>query len=121
MTTSNVNPDDDLTADETGGNRTHGLEDDRLDALFGVLADARRRRVIRILEDADAEVMAVSTLAEALAAREQTGTSPDRLVVSLRHVHLPRLDAVGIVDFEPDRSQVRYKGAPVAGRLLEQL
>jgi hypothetical protein len=117
MTTSNVNSRD----DETRGNRTYGPEDDRLDALFGALADARRRRVIRILNDADAEVIAVSALAEALASREPAGTATDRLVVSLSHVHLPRLDAVGIVDYAPDRSQVRYEGAPVAERLLEQL
>jgi hypothetical protein len=119
MTTSNVNTHDDATTDETRGNRTHGTEDDHLDALFGVLADARRRRVIRILDDADADVTPVSAIAESLATREATPT--DRLVVSLRHVHLPKLDAAGVVDFAPDRSTVRYEGDPVVERVLAQL
>ena len=121
MTTSNVNTHDDTTTDETRGNRTHGTEDDHLDALFGVLADARRRHVIRILDDADADVVPVPAIAESLATREATTTPTDRLVVSLRHVHLPKLAAAGVVDFAPDRSAVRYEGDPVLERVLAQL
>ena len=118
MTTSNANTRDN-TADGDPGEHRHGdVDTERLDAVFEVLADARRRRVIRVLSGGETEVTTVATLAEALAECEPTPT--DRLVVSLGHVHLPKLDAAGVIDYHPVRSTVRYDGAPLVERLLKE-
>ena len=61
-----------------------------------------------------------ATLAETVAAREPGNPPPDRVLVSLRHVHLPKLDAADVLDYASDRSEVRYEGAPVIERLLER-
>jgi hypothetical protein len=120
VTTSNVDQRENAMAEESGGNR-HRTDDERVDAVFEVLADARRRRVVRILRTHDGDTTSVPALAEALASREPGDPDPDRLVVSLRHVHLPKLDATGVVEYTAERSQVRYTGAPLIEHLLDQL
>jgi DNA-binding transcriptional ArsR family regulator len=117
MTTSNVNGHDDAIGEESRGNWRQPTEE-RVNAAFDVLSDARRRRVVCLLRSSDAAV-SVSALAEALAEREPGDPDPDGLVVSLRHVHLPKLDAAGVVEIE--RSRVRYDGSPLLERLLDQI
>jgi len=119
MTTSNVNRSNDPLNGESGENRNRASEE-RVDAVFGVLSDARRRRTIRVLQTREGTV-SVPALAEALAAREPGNPDPNRLVVSLQHVHLPKLETTGIVEYTSDRSQVRYGGGPLVERLLKQV
>jgi DNA-binding transcriptional ArsR family regulator len=114
MTTSNVNPPDDSPT----GNRRG--DDDRLDALFDVLADARRRRVLRVLAASEGDEMAVDALVETLVYRDPGDPTPDRLRVSLHHVHLPKLDAADAVDYAPDCGQVRYQGSALLEDLLDR-
>jgi len=72
MTTSNVDRHDQTMGEESRGNR-HRPTEEHVDAMFGVLADARRRRVVRVLRSSGGSV-SVPTLAEALAGiRELTG------------------------------------------------
>jgi hypothetical protein len=118
MTTSNANRPTEPTTDESEHSRRRDA--DRLDALFDVLADARRRRVVRIVRDA-ADAWTVDALAEALAAHEPGRSDLERLDLSLRHVHLPKLDASNVVDYDPDRSSVRYERAPLVESILDQL
>jgi hypothetical protein len=119
MTTSNVNRSNDPLSGESGGDDDRPSEE-RVDAVFGVLSDARRRRTIRVLRTREGAV-SVPALAEALAAREPGDPDPDRLVVSLQHVHLPKLEATGIVEYTSDRSQVRYGGGPLVEGLLDRV
>jgi hypothetical protein len=119
MTTSNVNRSGDTTSEGSRGNR-HRTSEERVDAVFGVLSDARRRRIIRIIQAREGSV-SVPALAEMLAAREPGDPDPDRLVVSLQHVHLPKLETTGIVEYTSDRSGVQYGGSPLVERLLEQV
>ena len=119
MTTSNVDRHDQAMGEESRGNR-HRPTEEHVDAMFGVLADARRRRVVHALRSSGGSV-SVPTLAEALAGREPGDPDPDQLVVSLRHVHLPKLDAAGVVEYAPDRSRIRYDAPPLLERLLEQV
>jgi DNA-binding transcriptional ArsR family regulator len=119
MTTSNVNGHDETIAEESRGDRRQPTEE-RVDAMFDVLADARRRRVVRILRSREVPISA-SALAAALAEREPGDPDPDQLVLSLRHVHLPKLDATGVVAYDPDRSRIRYDAPALLERLLAQV
>ncbi|MFB6196634.1 MAG: hypothetical protein ABEI80_10715 [Haloplanus sp.] len=121
MTTSNANSRDGPTVSESGSEQYRQPDEDRLDVVFEVLSDARRRRIIRILRTDEYRTPTVTALAEALASRESRDASADRLVGSLRHVHLPKLDAADVVEYAPDRSHVRYDDAPLVERLLDQL
>jgi hypothetical protein len=120
MTTSNVNQSETATAKESRGNRRQPNVE-RIDAVFEVLADARRRRIVRILRARETDVVPVPELAEALAVREPGDAGSSQLVVSLRHVHLPKLEATDVVEYAADQSQVRYADPPLVEHLLDQI
>jgi len=120
MTTSNVNQPDNTTSEESRGNQRR-TDEEWIDAVFDVLSDARRRRVIRTLRARDGDATSVPALAESLAVREPNESDPDCLVVSLRHVHLPKLEATGVVEYTDERSRVRYTDSPMVEHLLEQI
>lgn len=93
--------------------RDHEVERARND-VFDALAHDRRRRVLRSLSDASLP-LSVADLARRVAARETGGsesaTEPpgdvvERIHVSLHHAHLPKLDAVGLVEYDDDRQAV---------------
>lgn len=77
--------------------------------LLTAFCDQRRRRVLRVLLDGPASV---ERLARRVADAETEGAGTadeDRIgdvVLSLYHVHLPKLDAAGFVSFDPDREYV---------------
>lgn len=84
-----------------------------LDAVFDALSDQRRRHVISCLL-ADGRAMALSDLARIVAEREADGA--DRQIdfetvrgieTSLYHVHVPKLAAAGVVEYDRDRDLVR--------------
>jgi len=119
MTTSNVDRHTKAMGEESRGNRCRP-DEDRVDAIFDVLSDARRRRLIRALRTRE-EAQSVPTLAESVATREPGDPDPERLAISLRHVHLPKLDATGVVEYAPDQSRVRYDESALVERLLDQV
>jgi hypothetical protein len=41
------------------------------------------------------------------------------LPVVLHHIHLPKLDAAGVVEYDPDRTTARYSGDCTVERHLE--
>lgn len=92
-------------ADEGPGS----IDGERLatDRLFGLLRERERRQAVAFLRDADGAV-AVSTLAEHVTA--DGGDADRRTLVGLDHVHLPRLEAAGVVKYDRDAGTVRYRG-----------
>ncbi|MFC7141316.1 hypothetical protein ACFQMA_15940 [Halosimplex aquaticum] len=74
------------------------------DALFAILADPRRRRLLDVLETRDPGArMALSELADRLAAAEGSTSGERRhdVAAALHHVHLPKLDDAGLVEYDP--------------------
>ncbi|WP_247000509.1 DUF7344 domain-containing protein [Halosolutus gelatinilyticus] len=90
-----------------------------LDAVFGAIADERRRAILCTLEARDQPV-STQALARAVAERE-TGAAPDsipadrvdRVLASLVHVHLPALADADLVAYDIDESRVAYEGHPM--------
>ncbi|MFC6864424.1 hypothetical protein ACFQGE_13280 [Halomicroarcula sp. GCM10025817] len=75
-----------------------------------LLASERRRLAIDVLCDLDAPV-ALSDLAAEIASREQhAGRSDADLVetvsIALHHNHLPKMGALGILDYAPETNTV---------------
>jgi hypothetical protein len=75
----------------------------RLDETFSALADAGRRYLVRYLDRNGST--SLSTLGEHLAAERDettlvsvTPTQRRRATVRLHHVHLPKLEAAGLVE-----------------------
>lgn len=97
-----------MTSDRPGG------VDDDLDDVLAALADARRRRVLRVLYRVDGPVPLEQLARQVIAGPEPpVPVSADQthcVAVRLHHVDLPKLDAVGLLAYDPDRRRV----APVA-------
>jgi hypothetical protein len=82
------------------------------DQLFFTLSNERRRSVLEYLRERRERVQ-MRELVRAVAAREH-GVDPDELTydqrksvyVSLRQTHLPKMDSLGIVRFDPDAGTI---------------
>jgi len=98
-----------------------------LDLVFEILKNSRRREVIHYLRDQESdERVALGELAEHVAAIENdtttdqlTSSQRKRVYVGLYQCHLPKMDDMGVVDFNQDRGHVAL--APQADCLTEYL
>lgn len=78
-------------------------------AVFDVLADARRARVVRTLADAPERTLDFDRLVDRVAHRTD-GDDPlerDRIAIRLHHVDLPKLSDAGVLDYDADDGTVR--------------
>jgi len=81
--------------------------------IHDVLRNHRRRLAIKTLQDSDGSA-SVRELSEEVATRE-TGESPaprnkrQSVYVSLHQTHLPKLDELGIVEYDSDSNTVRLQ------------
>ncbi|WP_232342811.1 DUF7344 domain-containing protein [Halosimplex litoreum] len=80
------------------------------DERHDLLAVERRRVVLEALVDRE-EPVALADLAEWVAARETDAATPgedatERVAVSLHHVHLPRMDDLGVLDYDVATNRV---------------
>jgi len=95
------------------------------DDVFEILGNSRRRRMLRFLDSADGPV-SVRELVTDVAAHEE-GTTPDtvsqdhykRVHVASLQTHLPKLDSVGVIDYDRDERTVALTDA--ASELLPHL
>ena len=70
--------------------------DGRLDELLGVLDHEYRRRILLALADSGDRAPPVRpSMAD--------GDEPDVLELELRHVHFPKLEAAGLVEWDRER------------------
>lgn len=87
------------------------------DSLFDILRDERRRYVLYYLEN-ESNPASLDELAEAVASwSHDVGTAdlPDELHRSARnslhHCHVPRLESVGVVEYDVDQQTVTLADA----------
>lgn len=95
--------------------QTDALEaarEDSLDTVFTVLSDQRRRYILDCLDEYDTP-MALNDLAEEVAVREYDSpiteisvTQVKEVSISLHHVHVPRMEDAGLVEYERDDNLV---------------
>lgn len=92
------------------------------DELLKAVADPRRRLVLKYLCENGEQPVTVDELATHLAAEgggtdDSEDTRPKR--IPLEHVHLPKLDAVGLVDFDGRTVSLRAGPQERLRRLLQ--
>lgn len=86
-------------------------------ALDVLLSADRRRHVVSLLTTAE-RTLPLDELAEAVAVLERGDVDEpgaddlDSVRISLHHVHLPRLDDAGVVDYDPDERTVEIASLP---------
>jgi DNA-binding transcriptional ArsR family regulator len=96
-----------------------------LDLVFDALKNARRRRLLRYLNEHDSPV-ALGDLAEHLAAIENDTTPAmldskqrKRVYVALYQSHLPKLNSMGLVEFNKSRGLIER--SPAASQVYQYL
>ncbi|WP_276271771.1 DUF7344 domain-containing protein [Haloarcula litorea] len=116
---------------EAAGSRGTEAEAERpslsLDLVFEILKNSRRREVLKYLRDKPrGERVALGELAEHVAAIENdtttealTSSQRKRVYVGLYQCHLPKMDDMGVVDFNQDRGRVEI--APAADEVMAYL
>jgi hypothetical protein len=85
----------------------------RLDRAFEVLSDAQRRRLVYYLVESTDGSTTVEKLCDALDGDSQ------HIETRLRHVHLPRLEATSIVDYDARTEAVRYSDDAILEKILD--
>ncbi|WP_254545813.1 DUF7344 domain-containing protein [Halomarina pelagica] len=88
-----------------------------VDAIFELLGDRRRRRVLTYLDRYERRVD-LNDLAESLT-DDRNGPTAGRFALTLHHTHLPKLDDAGVVTYDPTDRIVERE--PVADRLRPYL
>ena len=91
------------------------MADGDWDAAVENLVDGRRHKILSLLESRD-EGVRRDVLAHEIAAREATGESwgdaVDSVRTELHHVHLPKLESAGLVEYDADDGTVTYRNHP---------
>lgn len=92
--------------------------DDQLEAI----SDPHRRLLIELLRRQTGRTWSLEELSACLGHADTVddGTTND-LVHRLYHVHLPKLEAVGLVDVDHDRDLIRYHPSERVERVLDAL
>jgi len=97
-----------LSKEQRNDNRKTGQLTDT--ERYELLANERRQRVLSVFES-QATPVALETVAKEVAGRETSRASPDAdnvqtVAVSLHHVHLPMMAALGIVEYDPESKRI---------------
>lgn len=89
--------------EESVGSSTALSKDD----LFGLLADHRRRSVLRCLAAREgSEPIGIGTLTDRVSTEGTTDDTDERIRIQLHHNHLPRLADHGIIEYDPARGRI---------------
>lgn len=96
-----------------------------IDEILEILSNHRRRAVVRFLRDAHGAVHSLDDVISHLREHERraTGESPDRdrLLSLLVHVHGPKLEKAGLVEYDVRSSEIRYHPDERVEQLLERI
>jgi hypothetical protein len=93
--------------------RRAGTEHLTEDEYHGLLSAERRREALEVLSESTPPAE-LEDLAAAVAARETDERATDeaaveRVAVALHHAHLPMMDALGVVDYDPGSRRVVWR------------
>jgi len=91
--------------------------------VLDALAHERRQSVCEVLAAADREVLSLEEVSERVAARQEDrtdGPADARTVkVDLHHVHLPKLDEAGLIEYDHEINTVYYETDPVVESIAD--
>jgi hypothetical protein len=112
-------PATDATSAKRAGQEQQHMSDTEielpLDQVFELLKNERRRETVRYLEQHDGSGM-LSDVAEHIAALENdtttnalTSSERKRVYVGLYQFHLPKMDEMGVIDFDKNRGTIQIR------------
>lgn len=91
-----------------------------LDSCFALLSDSRRRAVIRYFGERQTHAVDIDELTEYIYANttDEALTHSD-ILTSLIHIHLPKLSNAGVLEHDPVRHTVTYRGSELMEDVLD--
>ena len=93
------------------------------DEALNLIAEQRRRQIIRYLKENDNRQISIDDLATCISEDSDRDRGcinfEKRLRVELYHAHLPKLETAGVVDYDEDRDVVSYQSRDHIEDLLE--
>lgn len=98
-----------------------------LDALFHILSNSQRRKILEYLAQREDEAVKRRELVEMLCpeagmeTEREVSTLREQLHINLHHLQLPLLDESGIVDYDPQAETVEYQENPGFEHLMSSL
>ena len=104
----------------TSNSGSRSLVTSEVDALFEVLSDGRRRRILAYLVEND--IADYDELIDSIVGRKEETADEDerdRIVADLHHRQLPKLADADLVEYDERSETVRYRGGDVVPELLE--
>lgn len=94
-----------------------------LDDVLELLSNYQRRAIISYLRDSSGHVHSITDVVNHLrkVEREQHGTGPgeDHLLSVLVHVHCPKLQELGIAEYDATSMEIRYYPTEKVERMME--
>ncbi|GAA0522421.1 DUF7344 domain-containing protein [Halorubrum aquaticum] len=81
------------------------------ETLLRVVADPKRRAILRHLNRTDSRAVDVDALTAALESHGRPiDAEDDRTAIELRHTHLPMLADADVIEYDRGRDYVAYRG-----------
>lgn len=91
---------------------------ERLDELFEALADTQRRQVVRYFQRTEDDVASIDDLVDFAIETGSTEATRPQLEQTFRHLTLPKLADLGVVEYDTRSGAVRYHGSPALERVF---
>jgi hypothetical protein len=92
--------------------------------IFALLQSRRRRCILYFLSDGNGVATAFDSVRDGVIEYEKrcrnASSTPEAITISLEHVHLPRLDEAGVVDWDRETARIEYLGNPLVERWLTE-
>ena len=85
-----------------------------MDEMLDILASQERREILHTLSNMDEETISFDEVVRVLVdfREEESGRRPsfDQMQGTLLHVHLPKFEETGIIEYDERSEQLRYRG-----------
>lgn len=90
-------------------------------AAFDLLSDHRRRLLLYCLRDHAEEPAELEVVLSAWLEHRQDEVDESVAAVEAHHVHLPKLEETGVIEYDPAARTIEYLGHPLLDACLEML
>lgn len=117
--------DADEIADIAGTTRENG-EELEVGEIFELLKNKRRRQVIKFLKEQEDGAATLDVVAEHIAAKENdidvsqlSSKQRKRVYIGLYQCHLPKMDDLGILEYQQNRGTIELQNTDQLDRYLE--
>jgi DNA-binding transcriptional ArsR family regulator len=101
------------------------MQDPALDNCLELISNPRRREIIHLLRAERRQEMSVDILLDRLSTADRgtpgAPTDTEPLAVELSHIHLPKLAANGVIEYEPKVGRIRYRSDSQIEAVLDSL